>query len=98
MTTSASTPDGYAPAFVNLAGALSASNYMGLYTLTGYDTLGCASKCDQADGCQAFSVYIERDPRVDPNADSCANPPSETNYKCTLWGAPIVGQEVSNTG
>jgi hypothetical protein len=98
MATGAPTPDGYSSAFTNLAGSLSASNYMGLYTLTSYDTLGCASKCDQADGCQAFNMYIERDPSVDPNAANCPNPPSITNYKCTLWGAPVVAKEATNTG
>ena len=98
MATSAAIPDGYSSAFTNKAASLSASNYMGLYTLTRYDTLGCASKCDQADGCQAFNMYIERDPSVDPNAINCPNPPSTTNYKCTLWGAPVVGEEATNTG
>ena len=42
--------------------------FQGLYTLTSFDTLTCASKCDQASGCQAFNMYIERDPSLDPNA------------------------------
>ena len=71
---------------------------MGLYTLTSYDTLECASKCDQADGCEAFNVYVERDPSVDPNKDRCSNPPSITNYKCTLWGAPVAVEEATNKG
>ena len=71
---------------------------MGLYTLTKYDTFDCAQKCDQADGCQAFNLYIERDPTKDPNHDQCPNPPSLTNYKCTLWGAPVAVQEATNDG
>ena len=71
---------------------------MGLYTLTSFDTLGCASRCDQASGCVAFNMYIERDPTVDPNAASCPNPPSLTNYKCTLWGAPVSTDEAENSG
>ena len=42
--------------------------FQGLYTLDSYDTLTCASQCDQASGCQAFGIYIERDPSLDPNA------------------------------
>ena len=71
---------------------------MGLYTLTSFDTLECASKCDQAGGCEAFNVYSERDPSVDPNKDNCPNPPSTTNYKCTLWGAPVAVEEATNEG
>ncbi|KAL8905525.1 MAG: hypothetical protein Q9207_002587 [Kuettlingeria erythrocarpa] len=94
----APTPDGYTAAFQNKDGSLSASNYMGLYTLKAFDTLGCASLCDQANGCQAFNMYIERDPTVAPNALDCPNPASLTNYKCTLWGAPVVAEQARNKG
>ena len=98
MATAAPTLDGYQAVFINSNASLSASNYMGLYTLTTYDTLGCASQCDQASGCQAFNMYIERDPSLNANADSCPNPPSTTNYKCTLWGAPVSVNEATNFG
>ena len=98
MATNAPTPDGYQQVFVNLAGSLSASNYMGLITIKSFDTLGCASLCDQAAGCVAFNMYAERDPSVDPNAVNCPNPPSITNYKCTLWGAPVAPAQATNTG
>ncbi|KAL8951362.1 MAG: hypothetical protein Q9222_002663 [Ikaeria aurantiellina] len=98
MATNAPTPDGYSKAFSNLDGSLSASKYMGLHTLKSFDTLGCASLCDQANDCEAFNMYIERDPSVDPNAQNCPNPASTTNYKCTLWGAPVSGDEATNKG
>ncbi|KAL9604708.1 MAG: hypothetical protein Q9179_001775 [Wetmoreana sp. 5 TL-2023] len=98
LATNALTPDGYSQAFSNADGSLSASKYMGLHTLKSFDTLGCASLCDQADGCEAFNMYIERDPSVDPNANDCPNPPSTINYKCTLWGAPVVAEEATNKG
>jgi hypothetical protein len=98
MASNAPTPDGYTQVFVNLKGSLSASNYMGLTTLTSFDTLTCASLCDRASGCQAFNMYIERDPSLGPNAQNCPNPPSTTNYKCTLWGAPVSAGEATNTG
>ncbi|MCJ1458623.1 hypothetical protein MMC28_008997 [Mycoblastus sanguinarius] len=98
IATNAPTPDGYTLVFQNLGASLSASNYMGLYTLTSFDTLGCASKCDQASGCEAFNMYIERDPSLNANATNCPNPPSTTNFKCTLWGAPVSSQEATNTG
>lgn len=98
MANDAPTRDGYALAFNNAGASLQASNYMGLYTLTSYDTLTCASLCDQASGCSAFNVYLERDPTLDANAVSCPNPPSTTNYKCTLWGAPVSSAEATNSG
>ena len=71
---------------------------MGLHTISSYDTLGCASLCDRADGCVAFNMYIERDPSVNPNSVNCPNPPSTTNFKCTLWGAPVSADEANNEG
>jgi hypothetical protein len=97
FATGATGPDGYAQVFSNQGGSVSASNYMGLYTLTSYDTLTCASLCDQAEGCIAFNIYIERNPSLDPAA-ACPNPPSTTNFKCTLWGVPVTLQEATNTG
>jgi len=98
MASNAPIPDGYALVFDNLDGSMTASNYMGLYTFRSYDTLGCASKCDQASGCEAFNMYIERDPTLDSNQTNCPNPPSTTNYKCTLWGVPLSQEEATNVG
>ena len=98
MATAAPSPDGYEVVFINSNASLTASDYMGLYTLTSFDTLGCASLCDQASGCQAFNMYIERDPSLNANAANCPNPPSTTNYKCTLWGAPVSVNEATNFG
>ncbi|KAI4087526.1 MAG: hypothetical protein LQ344_006721 [Seirophora lacunosa] len=98
LAQSAPTPDGYSAAMINGAGSLSASKYMGLRTLKSYDTLGCASLCDQATGCQAFNMYIERDPTLDPNMIDCPNPPSLTNFKCTLWGATVSAAQATNKG
>ncbi|KAL8675557.1 MAG: hypothetical protein Q9168_000069 [Polycauliona sp. 1 TL-2023] len=94
----APTPDGYSIIMQNAAASLSASNYMGLRTLTDYDSLGCASLCNQADGCEAFNIYSERDPSLDPNTVTCPNPPSITNYKCTLWGATVSAAQATNQG
>ncbi|KAL8940557.1 MAG: hypothetical protein Q9216_002744 [Gyalolechia sp. 2 TL-2023] len=96
--TNAPTPDGYSRVFANKDGSLSASRYMGLHTLKSFDTLGCASLCDQANGCEAFNMYIERDPSVAPNAADCPDPASTTNYKCTIWGAPVSEVQANNKG
>ena len=98
LANNAITPDGYSLVFKDMDASLSASNYMGLYTLKSFDTLECASKCDQANGCEAFNMYSERDPSVNPNNDNCPNPPSITNFKCTLWGVPVAVEEATNKG
>ncbi|EON68796.1 hypothetical protein W97_08054 [Coniosporium apollinis CBS 100218] len=98
LARSAPTPDGYSLVFSNLDGSLSASVYMGLTTMDSYDTLGCQNLCDRAVGCVAFNVYTERDPTINTNAESCPNSPSTTNFKCTLWGAPVSAEQATNKG
>jgi len=91
-------PAGYIQAFENAKASLSASNYMGLYTIDKYDNGLCQSICDKKNGCVAFNLYLERDPTQDANLVDCPNPPSTTNIKCTLWGSPISAKETKNTG
>ncbi|MCJ1249366.1 hypothetical protein MMC30_006589 [Trapelia coarctata] len=91
-------PAGYTQVFQNVQASLSASNYMGLYTIDKYDNALCQSICDQKDGCVAFNLYLERDPTLSANTINCPNPPSTTNIKCTLWGSPISANEAKNTG
>ncbi|KAL8903140.1 MAG: hypothetical protein Q9207_004127 [Kuettlingeria erythrocarpa] len=98
LATSAPSPDGYSVVMINANASLSASNYMGLRTLKSFDTLGCAQLCDQTTGCQAFNMYIERDPSLDPNTVNCPNPPSITNFKCTMWGAAVSAAQATNKG
>ncbi|KAL8831695.1 MAG: hypothetical protein Q9191_000705, partial [Dirinaria sp. TL-2023a] len=98
MANNATTPDGYTLVMQNAAASLSASKYMGLTNLRSYDPFECASLCNKALGCQAFNMYVERDPSLDPNKTNCPNPPSLTNYKCTLWGVPVSAAEAKNKG
>lgn len=98
LANNAKIPDGYSRVMKNGGGFLSASNYMGLRTLKSYDTLGCASLCDQASGCEEFNVYIERDPSLDLNKYSCPDPSSVTNYECTLWSAAVSAAEATSKG
>lgn len=98
LSANAPTPDGYTAEFTGLNASLNAAKYMGLWTLTSYDTLGCASLCDKTTGCEAFNMYSERDPTLDPNAANCPNPASLTNYKCTLWGAGVSASQAVNHG
>ncbi|KUJ11847.1 uncharacterized protein LY89DRAFT_653320 [Mollisia scopiformis] len=96
--TNAATPQGYTQSFVNLQGSSQTVSWLGYTTLSSYDTVACASYCDQLDGCQAFNIYYERDPTEDPNATSCPNPPSLTNIKCSRWGVQITADTAVNTG
>ncbi|KAH0551195.1 hypothetical protein GP486_007478 [Trichoglossum hirsutum] len=96
---SAPTPNGYSLSFSNLQGSTTGLGYMGLHTLTSYDVAGCAARCDAAYPCQAFNIYFERDPTVNPSFDdACPDPPSLTNIKCTLWGYPVYAETAKNVG
>ncbi|KAF7186161.1 Hyphally regulated cell wall protein 4 [Pseudocercospora fuligena] len=102
----------YTQVFKDLNGATSAQSYLGLYTLKKYDAAECAAKCDCTELCTAFNIYAERDPSLNPtNNDStydpgyptvwgqnCPNPPSQTAFKCTLWGFNIDVSTATNTG
>ncbi|KAF8853106.1 hypothetical protein BDZ45DRAFT_629581 [Acephala macrosclerotiorum] len=94
----AETPQGYTESFSNLQGSSQTVSYLGYKTLSSYDTITCASYCDQHPQCQAFNIYFERDPTLAPNAVSCPNPPSLTNIKCVRWGVHIASQTATNTG
>ncbi|KAF2163947.1 hypothetical protein M409DRAFT_57053 [Zasmidium cellare ATCC 36951] len=90
-------PQGYQIVFQNLQGATQQNGYLGYYTLSSYDTVKCQQYCDKASSCQAFNVYIERDPSVEPGT-GCDNPPSTVNYKCSLYGLPVSNATATNTG
>ncbi|CZT19180.1 uncharacterized protein RCC_05026 [Ramularia collo-cygni] len=102
----------YTQVFKDLNGATSAQSYLGLYTLKTYDVNECAAHCDCTDLCTAFNIYAERDPSLNPTnndstydpgyptvwGQSCPNPPSQTSFKCTLWGSSIDKTSATNTG
>ncbi|CAD6448421.1 730eb83d-c379-4cb9-af08-d413e0040caf [Sclerotinia trifoliorum] len=94
---SASTPSGYTRSFVNLHASNNALKYMGFTQLPTYDTASCADKCSAITGCNAFNLYFERDPIVDPGAN-CTNPSSMTNVKCVFWGGSIDSKTAVNDG
>jgi len=93
----ATTPGGYTKSFSNLQASINENGYLGLYTLTSYDTMQCQELCDSVDSCTAFNIYIERDPTVKP-APACANPASTINYKCTLYANQVNSASATNTG
>jgi hypothetical protein len=77
---SAPIPAGYSNTFTNLNASNNAYGYMGYTTLSSYDTLKCASKCNAINGCMSFNLYFERDPSLEP-ASACPNPTSTTIIK-----------------
>lgn len=97
MASSALTPSGYTLSFRDLNASVSQSSYLGVNTLTSYNTTACASLCDSTSPCTAFNVYIERDPAVDPGKN-CTNPPSAPSYFCTLWGSSVNSSTATNYG
>ncbi|OLN86962.1 hypothetical protein CCHL11_04527 [Colletotrichum chlorophyti] len=90
-------PDGYSQSFADLSGSAEGPGYLGLYTMQSFNTIECQQHCDAADSCYGFNVFMERNPSYTPS-DTCENPPSVTNFKCTLWGLPITPQTATNVG
>ncbi|OCL15259.1 hypothetical protein AOQ84DRAFT_358179 [Glonium stellatum] len=93
----APTPSGYSNTFTNLQASNNAYGYLGFTTLSSYDSLACAAKCNSITGCSAFNLYFERDPTLEP-ATGCTNPPSTTVIKCVFWGGPVSADNAKNKG
>jgi hypothetical protein len=104
MAKDAKTPAGYVNTFRDLNASCSANTYLGLHTLSSYDTVGCSQWCDNTTLCTAFNIYVERDPSLNPTKPDattdafCPNPSSITNYKCTLWGSGVDAASANNFG
>ncbi|KAI5245761.1 hypothetical protein E4T43_02896 [Aureobasidium subglaciale] len=93
------TPTGYQNVFSNLKAANNANGYLGYTTMSSYDVAGCSKRCNAIVGCQAFNIYYERDPKVEPGSgDYCSNPPSTTSIKCSFWGGPVTKENAVNAG
>ncbi|KAK1584797.1 uncharacterized protein LY79DRAFT_295158 [Colletotrichum navitas] len=94
VASAAVVPQGYSSAFNGLQASVSGPSYQGLYTLRTYDPIQCQQYCDAAPACYSFNLFIERDPKFTPS-DTCVDPASMTNYKCTLWGAQLSGGDAA---
>ncbi|KAL3420929.1 hypothetical protein PVAG01_07374 [Phlyctema vagabunda] len=93
----ATTPAGYTRTFSKFQASNNAFGYMGYDTLQSYDTVECAKRCTNKRGCNAFNIYFERDPTLDPGP-TCSDPASTINIKCVFWGGPVTPQNAVNTG
>ncbi|KAG9832415.1 hypothetical protein KCU98_g12821, partial [Aureobasidium melanogenum] len=95
---STAVPSGYVNTFSNLDASNNAYGYMGYTLLTDYNTQTCADKCTKINGCQAFNIYYERDPTVNPDSDNCNDPASLTQIKCVFWSGPVTSDNANNAG
>ncbi|ORY13438.1 hypothetical protein BCR34DRAFT_599966 [Clohesyomyces aquaticus] len=93
----ANIPAGYSEVFENLNATIISPSYMGVHTLSSYDSQSCADLCDNTTGCKSINVFISRDPSVDPGVD-CPNPEAIANYYCALYGEPVSGSDATNYG
>lgn len=92
-------PAGYTKSFLNAFGSVTADEYIGYYQLSSFSVKDCAAICtDVGDSCQAFNIYYERNPTVDPDIKSCPNPKSATSVRCALWGSKINATQAVNIG
>ncbi|KAJ0156322.1 hypothetical protein CTA2_12788 [Colletotrichum tanaceti] len=114
IANNAPVPEGYFSVFSDLKASVSGSGYQGLYTLTSFDPIRCQQACffffflfspslsapvycDAAPACYGFNMFMERNPKFTPS-DTCVDPESITNYKCTLWGAGVSQASATNDG
>ena len=60
VCTIATTPTGYQRTFHNQLASTQGGGYLGLYSMSSYDTNACASLCTASVGCKGFNMYYER--------------------------------------
>jgi hypothetical protein len=97
LAKTAKTPSGYTQAFSNLDASVSGSGYLGYKLLTSYDPSACSSYCDETKTCTGFNIFIERDPKFNPEQCSC-EAPSITQFKCSIWGQDVTNSSATNVG
>jgi hypothetical protein len=93
----AKTPPGYTKSFTDATGSTEQIGYLTYKTLNTYDPKACAAFCDSEKFCYGFNIFFERDPTVEPGPD-CADPPAQTNIKCSIYGYPVAEASATNQG
>lgn len=97
LAKSAKTPSGYEQAFSNLDASVEGSGYLAYKILTSYDPAACSAYCDSTETCTGFNIFIERDPKFNPDQCSC-EAPSITQFKCSIWGQDVKNESATNKG
>lgn len=98
LANSAVTPAGYDRSFVNLDGSVEGSGYLAYKELTSYDVNACSAYCDATSTCTGFNIFIERDPKWNPNQCSCSSPDSVARFKCSIFGQDVTKNAATNVG
>jgi hypothetical protein len=73
LAVKATTPTGFIQVFNNALASNIDPSYMTFFYLNTYDAGLCAALCNFVDGCNAFNVYFERRPTLNPG-ENCLNP------------------------
>lgn len=99
LAQSASTPNGYKKSFTDKLGSSQQIGYLTYKNLDDgvYNPQACADFCDSEKFCLGFNIFFERDPKFEPK-DGCANPPAQTNVKCSIYGYPVAEAAATNEG
>lgn len=61
------TPDGWEKSFGDYDGSVQGAGYLSYKTLTSYDPAECAAFCAETATCTGFNIFIERDPKFNPD-------------------------------
>ncbi|KNG46635.1 hypothetical protein TW65_06639 [Stemphylium lycopersici] len=94
----APTPAGYIKAYSNLHTTYDEPSQFVYYkNMDSYDVAECAAACNHEAKCNAFTIFFERAPTVEPGV-GCANPNSTTLIKCDLWAGTILPSIPLNKG
>lgn len=92
---SAALPSGYLISFAASNAAVQQNtDFMTYYLLPSYNTQTCADYCTNTYGCQAWNIFFERAPSVNP-AVGCPNPPSVTYVKCSLFSQTVASSQLA---
>jgi hypothetical protein len=76
---------------------VSANTYLGLEALRTYDANLCAEYCNNKTLGTDFNIVAERDACLN-FSDTCTQPASSTEYKCTLRGSGVDTASATNCG
>lgn len=93
-------PRGYNLTIEGMDGSIDMGlGYLGVQYLEEYDSVRCATFCNDLPTCGSVNLYFERLPLQDPSIKGgCPNPPSTTHIKCVLWRSELTQDSAVNIG
>lgn len=82
-----------------LTAAAEAQPYRGFTSnMTSYDTDKCAAKCKDIDGCTSFTIYFERNPKINLDRKTCPTSEAQTIIKCAFYGLSLSANQSTAHG